>query len=62
MPIDGASDHGVSEAIYLHDPDGNGIELYVDRPKAEWPMRDGHLAMTMAPLDLENLLAELEPG
>lgn len=64
IPIDGASDHGVSEAIYLHDPDGNGIEIYVDRPKSEWPMRDGHLSMTMAPLDLENLLAELElePG
>ena len=58
VPIDGASDHGVSEAIYLHDPDGNGIEIYADRPKSAWPIREGNLAMTMEPLDLENLLAE----
>lgn len=57
--IDGASDHGVSEAIYLRDPDGNGLELYRDRPRAEWPRTpDGSLAMTTAPLDLESLLAE----
>lgn len=60
-PIDGASDHGVSEALYLTDPDGNGVELYVDRPVEEWPRTaDGGLAMVTQPLDLEGLLAELE--
>lgn len=60
VPIDGASDHGVSEAIYLRDPDGNGIELYRDRPREEWPMGpDGTLAMTTLPLDLQKLLREL---
>jgi catechol 2,3-dioxygenase len=60
VPISGASDHGVSEAIYLHDPDGNGIELYRDRPRDEWPMApDGNgVAMVSIPLDLEVLLAE----
>ncbi len=59
--IDGASDHGVSEAIYLRDPDGNGLELYWDRPRAEWPRRaDGSLAMFTAPLAMESLLAERE--
>ncbi len=60
VPITGASDHGVSEAIYLNDPDGNGIELYRDRPQAEWPRpSDGKgVAMTTQPLDLEALLAE----
>jgi catechol 2,3-dioxygenase len=58
-PLEGAADHGVSEAIYLRDPDGNGVELYRDRPAAEWP-RDaaGNLAMSNAPLDLQALLAE----
>jgi catechol 2,3-dioxygenase len=57
--IDGASDHGVSEAIYLRDPDGNGVELYYDRPKEEWPqVGDGEVAMFSAPLDLGSLLAE----
>ncbi|MCW3782661.1 VOC family protein [Defluviimonas salinarum] len=58
-PLDGASDHGVSEALYLSDPDGNGVELYRDRPEAEWP-RDsaGALAMVTRPLDLRALLAE----
>lgn len=57
-PIDGAADHGVSEAIYLRDPDQNGIELYRDRPPAEWPREpDGSLRMFNAPLDLEGLLA-----
>jgi catechol 2,3-dioxygenase len=57
--LDGASDHGVSEALYLRDPDGNGLELYVDRPPAEWPRgADGALAMVTLPLDLESLLAE----
>jgi catechol 2,3-dioxygenase len=57
--LDGASDHGVSEALYLRDPDGNGVELYVDRPAAEWPRgADGSLAMVVEPLDLDSLLAE----
>lgn len=57
--IDGASDHGVSEAIYLRDPDGNGLELYWDRPREKWPRNaDGSLAMVTEPLDLESLLAE----
>ncbi len=57
-PIDGASDHGVSEAIYLHDPDGNGIELYRDRDPSEWPRNpDGSLGMTTLPLDVHDLLA-----
>jgi catechol 2,3-dioxygenase len=59
IALDGASDHGVSEAVYLTDPDGNGVELYRDRPEAEWPRRaDGGLAMITAPLDLRGLLAE----
>lgn len=61
IPLDGASDHGVSEALYLRDPDDNGIELYCDRPKAQWPRRpDGGLVMVTEPLDLRDLLAELE--
>jgi catechol 2,3-dioxygenase len=61
VPIDGASDHGVSEAIYLRDPDGNGIEIYRDRPSAEWPHNpDGSLALVNAPLDLRALLSELD--
>jgi catechol 2,3-dioxygenase len=60
-PLDGSSDHGVSEALYLRDPDGNGVELYVDRPREEWP-RDGEggLAMVTRPLDVAGLLAKLE--
>jgi catechol 2,3-dioxygenase len=55
--LDGASDHGVSEALYLRDPDGNGVELYRDRPSENWPRTpDGQLAMTNNPLDLEGLL------
>ena len=58
-PIDGASDHGVSEAVYLTDPDGNGVELYRDRDEADWPRNpDGSLAMTNGRLDLAALLAE----
>jgi catechol 2,3-dioxygenase len=57
VPISGASDHGVSEAIYLHDPDGNGIELYRDRPREEWPRAQGKLRMTSDPLDLGALLS-----
>lgn len=59
VPLDGASDHGVSEALYLSDPDGNGIELYCDRAQAEWPRTaGGELAMVTKRLDLEALLAE----
>jgi catechol 2,3-dioxygenase len=62
VPLDGAADHGVSEALYLRDPDGNGVELYRDRPENEWP-RDaaGDIAMTSDPLDLEGLLREAGP-
>jgi catechol 2,3-dioxygenase len=57
--ISGASDHGVSEAIYLADPDGNGIEIYWDRPREQWPRRaDGEIEMYTAPLDVDGLLAE----
>lgn len=59
VPIEGASDHGVSEAIYLRDPDGNGVELYRDRPLSEWPRSNGQLQMTTCRLDLNCLLAEL---
>jgi catechol 2,3-dioxygenase len=59
VPLEGASDHGVSEALYLRDPDGNGIELYRDRPRAEWPRAaDGSLRMTTERLDVDALLAE----
>lgn len=62
-PIDGASDHGVSEALYLRDPDGNGVELAADRPEDEWPRTPaGELAMVTQPLDVEGLLAALEEG
>ncbi len=58
--ITGTADHGVSEAIYLDDPDGNGIELYADRPQKEWKKNpDGTLAMSNAPFDMKSLLAEL---
>ena len=58
VPLDGASDHGVSEALYLRDPDQNGVELYWDRPEAEWPRTpSGELAMVTEPLDLQSLLA-----
>ena len=60
IELEGASDHGVSEALYLRDPDGNGIELYWDRPDSEWPRStDGCLKMHTRPLDLEALLAEV---
>jgi catechol 2,3-dioxygenase len=62
ISLDGASDHGVSEALYLRDPDGNGVELYWDRPKEQWPRTaDGGLAMVTEPLDLRDLLKEA-PG
>jgi catechol 2,3-dioxygenase len=59
IKLDGASDHGVSEALYLRDPDQNGVELYWDRPREQWPHgADGSLAMFTRRLDLDNLLAE----
>ena len=58
-PLSGAADHGVSEALYLNDPDGNGIELYWDKPKAVWPLDEvGNLQMVTEQLDLEDLLRE----
>jgi catechol 2,3-dioxygenase len=63
IPLDGASDHGVSEALYLHDPDGNGIELYRDRAKEEWPRTpEGQVAMHTRRLDLEDLLRDAPVG
>jgi catechol 2,3-dioxygenase len=59
-PLTGASDHGVSEALYLNDPDGNGVELYWDKPKESWPKKpDGSIDMYTRPLDLANLKSEL---
>lgn len=63
VALDGASDHGVSEALYLHDPDGNHIELYRDRPREQWPRADdGSLRMFTRPLDVEGLRAEAAPS
>jgi catechol 2,3-dioxygenase len=63
VALDGASDHGVSEALYLRDPDGNGLELYRDRPEAEWPRTpEGEVAMHTRRLDLRSLLAETAPA
>lgn len=62
VAIDGASDHLVSEAIYLRDPEGNGIEIYRDRPRAEWDWSGGEVAMATLPLDVASLLAEPDPG
>ena len=60
VPLEGASDHGVSEALYLRDPDDNGVELYWDRPRERWPRTPtGELAMFTHPLDLDDLLSEL---
>jgi catechol 2,3-dioxygenase len=60
IPLDGATDHGVSEALYLRDPDENGVELYWDRPKESWPRGPGgELAMFSRPLDLDDLLREM---
>ena len=59
IPLDGASDHGVSEALYLRDPDGNGVELYRDRAPEDWPRdQDGRITMTTGPLDVQALLRE----
>ena len=60
--LTGASDHLVSEALYLSDPEGNGIEIYRDRPRAEWPYSEGQLQMATLPLDLEGLAGELDDG
>jgi catechol 2,3-dioxygenase len=61
IPLDGASDHGVSEALYLHDPDMNGVELYRDRPREDWPRdENGDFTMFTRPLDLQSLLAEAD--
>ena len=61
IPLTGASDHGVSEALYLNDPDQNGVELYWDRPESEWPRdENGELVMYTAPLDIESLARELQ--
>jgi len=63
IPLDGASDHGVSQALYLRDPDGNGVELYWDRPESEWPRTpDGGLSMVTRPLDLAGLLSSAVGG
>jgi catechol 2,3-dioxygenase len=63
IPLTGAADHGVSEALYLNDPDGNGVELYWDRPQSQWPRNaDGTLAMYTHELDFDGLLAEPEVG
>ncbi len=60
IPLEGAADHGVSEAIYLRDPDSNGVELYWDRPREDWPhAADGQLTMWTRPLDLDGLLASV---
>jgi catechol 2,3-dioxygenase len=59
VQLEGASDHGVSEAVYLRDPDGNGVELYRDRPEGEWPRGpEGSIVMRTLPLDLKGLLSE----
>ena len=61
-PLTGASDHGVSKAIYLNDPDNNGVELYWDRPKEQWPVdAQGQLSMVTEPLDVAHLLGQIEP-
>ena len=61
IPLEGASDHGVSEALYLRDPDDNGVELYWDRPKEQWPLTpEGKLAMFTKRLDLDDLLRQRE--
>jgi catechol 2,3-dioxygenase len=56
-PLQGAADHAVSEALYLADPDGNGVEIYADRPRESWPLSNGEIAMSTMPLDIESLLA-----
>ena len=61
VPLQGSSDHGVSEALYLKDPDGNGLELYCDRPPDQWPRDErGQIVMVSEPLDLDGLLTETD--
>ncbi len=63
IALDGATDHGVSEAVYLRDPDDNGVELYCDKPESDWPRdAEGNLAMVNNPLDVDALLAEARPA
>lgn len=61
-PFQGFADHGVSEALYLADPEGNGIELYADRPREQWKFRNGNIAMVTEPLDVETLLGQASEG
>jgi catechol 2,3-dioxygenase len=60
-PLRGMSDHAVSESLYLDDPDGNGLEIYADRPRDLWPIRDGVVQMTVDPMDVEGVLAAAQP-
>lgn len=62
VDFEGFSDHAVSEAIYMSDPDGNGLELYADRPRTAWPFTNGEVAMVTRPLDIRNLLAAASPS
>jgi catechol 2,3-dioxygenase len=60
-PLRGMSDHAVSESLYLDDPDGNGLEIYADRPRTEWPVRDGVVQMTVDPMDVEGVISAAQP-
>lgn len=60
-PLRGMSDHAVSESLYLDDPDGNGLEIYADRPRAQWPIHDGVVQMTVDPMDVEGVLSAAQP-
>lgn len=63
IPLEGATDHGVSEAVYLRDPDDNGVELYRDKPESDWPRdAEGNLSMVNSPLDVDALLTEARPA
>ena len=62
ISLQGASDHGVSEAIYLGDPEGNGIEIYTDRPSSDWTLNNGAIAMKTDHLDIDNLLLSATPA
>jgi len=61
-PLRGMSDHAVSESLYLDDPDGNGLEIYADRPRAQWPVRDGVVQMTVDPMDVEGVISAAQPA
>jgi catechol 2,3-dioxygenase len=60
-PLRGMSDHAVSESLYLDDPDGNGLEIYADRPRTQWPLRDGVVQMTVDPMDVEGVISAAQP-